>query len=161
MPWSRLNTPIGPLTLVAGDAGLRAIRFAEEAVTADPDERDDAALGDARAQLAAYFAGRLRAFDLALDPGGTPFQRRVWAAVGAVPYGETTTYRHVADALGDRRLSRAVGAANARTPVPIVMPCHRVVGADGGLTGYRGGLERKGALLALEAAGTGVVAARR
>ena len=150
MPWSVLDTPIGPLTLVAGVDGLRAIHFADEAVVLDPDERDECALADAREQLGAYFDGRLRRFDLGLDHGGTPFQRRVWQAVQDVAYGETTTYRDVAAALGHPALSRAVGASNARTPIPIVMPCHRVVGTDGRLTGYRGGLAAKRALLALE-----------
>jgi len=150
MPWSRLDTPIGPLTLTASPRGLRTIHFAGEDVALAPGDRDDAALAEACRQLRAYFAGTRRAFDLALDPGGTPFQQRVWRAVQAVPYGETTTYRAVAAALGDPRLSRAVGAGNARTPIPIVMPCHRVVGSDGRLTGYRGGLAVKRALLELE-----------
>ncbi len=156
MPWSLLDTPIGPLTLVAGAGGLRAIHFAGETVVLDPADRDERALADARAQVDAYFRGRLRRFDLLLDHGGTPFQRRVWRAVQAVPYGQTTTYRDVAAALGDPALSRAVGAANARTPIPIVMPCHRVVGSDGRLTGYRGGLAGKRALLALEGADAAV-----
>ena len=154
MPWSRLDTAIGPLTLVAGERGLRAIHFASEDVALDPAQRDDSALRAARDQLDAYFAGRLRVFDLPLDPGGTAFQQAVWTQVQAVPYGETTTYRDVAAALGGGPgLSRAVGATNARTPIPIVMPCHRVVGSDGRLTGYRGGLDRKRALLDLERAG--------
>jgi methylated-DNA-[protein]-cysteine S-methyltransferase len=169
MPWSVLDSPIGPLTLVAGTRGLRAIRFAGEGVVLDPADRDDRALADAREQLGAYFAGRRQHFDLALDPGGTPFQRAVWATVQAVPYGQTTTYREVAAALGGGgRLSRAVGACNARTPIPIVQPCHRVLGSDGRLTGYRGGLDAKRALLELErryaasaagAAGSGAPAA--
>jgi methylated-DNA-[protein]-cysteine S-methyltransferase len=155
MPWTLLDTPIGPLTLIATPAGaLRAIHFACEAVTPDPADRDDAALADARDQLDAYFAGRLRRFDLALAPGGTPFQQAVWDAVRAVPYGETTTYRAVAERLGGSPgLSRAVGSCNARTPIPIVLPCHRVLGSDGRLTGYRGGLACKRALLELERRG--------
>jgi methylated-DNA-[protein]-cysteine S-methyltransferase len=150
MPWSRLDTPIGPLTLTANERGLQAIHFSGEAVALDPAQRDDTALAEPRRQLGEYFAGTRHAFDLALDPGGTPFQQRVWRAVQAVPYGETTTYLAVAGALGDARLSRAVGACNGRTPIPIVMPCHRVLGSDGRLTGYRGGLEVKRALLELE-----------
>jgi methylated-DNA-[protein]-cysteine S-methyltransferase len=150
MLWTRLDTPIGPLTLTAGERGLRTIHFAVEAVVLDPAMRNDRALAEPRRQLTEYFAGERRAFDLALDPVGTAFQQRVWRAVRAVPYGETTTYRAVADALGGPRLSRAVGACNGRTPIPIVMPCHRVVGSDGRLTGYRGGLEVKRALLDLE-----------
>lgn len=150
MPWSLLDTPIGPLTLVAGDHGLRAIHFATDAPALDPTDRDDDALAAPRRQLTEYFAGARRAFDLDLDYGGTPFQRRVWRAVQAVPYGEMTTYLAVATGLGDPHLSRAVGAGNGRTPIPIVMPCHRVVGSDGRLTGYRGGLDVKRALLELE-----------
>jgi methylated-DNA-[protein]-cysteine S-methyltransferase len=157
MPWTILETPIGPLTLIATPGGaLRAIHFATEAVAPDPADRDDAhaALADARDQLRAYFAGRLRTFDLALEPGGTPFQQTVWNTVRAVPYGETTTYREVAECLrGGPGLSRAVGSCNARTPIPIVMPCHRVLGSDGRLTGYRGGLNCKRALLTLERGG--------
>src|SRR4051812_24572573 len=147
MPWSVLDTPIGPLTLIGDAEGLRAIHFASEEVVLAAADRDDGALAGAREQLRAYFARRLRRLDLALDHGGTPFQRRVWSAVQAVPYGTTTTYRDVAAQLGDPALSRAVGACNARTPIPIVMPCHRVVGSDGRLTGYRGGLDCKQALL--------------
>jgi len=152
MPWSLLQTPIGPLTLTAGPAGLRTIHFAGEGVLPPDADRDDAGLAEARRQLTEYFAGARQRFDLALDPVGTPFQRRVWDAVRAVPYGETTTYLAIARALGDPRLSRAVGAANARTPIPIVLPCHRVLGSDGRLTGYRGGLAVKRALLAGERA---------
>lgn len=150
MPWATIDTPIGPLTLTATARGLSAIHFANEEVALAPADRDAAALAEPVAQLAEYFAGRRRTFDLALDHGGTPFQRRVWRAVLAVPYGETTTYRAVATALGDHNRSRAVGTCNGRTPIPIVMPCHRVIGSDGRLTGYRGGLERKRALLELE-----------
>lgn len=153
MPWSRLDTPIGLLTLVAGPRGLRAIHFAGESPALAPADEDDAALVQPRRQLTEYFAGTRTTFDLALDPVGTPFQQRVWAAVQTVPYGETITYRDLAAALGDPALARAVGSGNARTPVPIVMPCHRVVGSDGRLTGYRGGLAAKRALLALESRG--------
>jgi methylated-DNA-[protein]-cysteine S-methyltransferase len=150
MPWTLLDTPIGPLTLTAGDRGLRTIHFATEAPSLDPADRDDAALAQPRRQLTEYFAGTRRTFDLPLDTVGTAFQQRVWRAVQQVPYGETTTYLAVAAALGDPHLSRAVGAGNGRTPIPIVMPCHRVLGSDGRLTGYRGGLEVKRALLELE-----------
>jgi methylated-DNA-[protein]-cysteine S-methyltransferase len=146
-----LDTPIGPLTLTVGDGGaLRTIHFATEGLRFDPADRDDAAVAEPRRQLSEYFAGTRRVFELELDHGGTPFQRRVWTAVRAVPYGEHTTYLAVATGLGDPQLSRAVGACNGRTPIPIVMPCHRVVGSDGRLTGYRGGLDVKRALLELE-----------
>jgi methylated-DNA-[protein]-cysteine S-methyltransferase len=150
MPWSLLDTLIGPLTLTAGDRGLRSIDFAGEALDLDPADRDDDALAEPRRQLNEYFAGTRHGFALDLDIAGTAFQLRVWRAVRAVPYGERTTYLAVAADLGDPRLSRAVGACNGRTPIPIVMPCHRVVGSDGRLTGYRGGLEVKRALLELE-----------
>jgi methylated-DNA-[protein]-cysteine S-methyltransferase len=101
-------------------------------------------------QLEAYFAGRLTRFDVALDLGGTPFQRRVWAALMAVPYGSTTTYGTIAASLGEPAAMRAVGGANHRNPVSIIVPCHRVLGASGELTGYGGGLWRKAWLLAHE-----------
>ena len=151
MPWATLDTPIGPLTLTATARGLRTIHFANEHAARAAAHHDEGALAGPLAQLAEYFAGRRRTFDLTLDHGGTRFQQRVWRAVMAIPYGHTTTYRDIAVALGDPRLSRAVGTCNGRTPIPIVMPCHRVVGSDGRLTGYRGGLERKQALLELEA----------
>jgi O-6-methylguanine DNA methyltransferase len=113
---------------------------------------DAAALGPALDQLAAYFAGERRAFDLALDPQGTPFQRAVWAAVAAVPYGETRTYGEIAREIGRPAATRAVGAANGANPLPPIVPCHRLVGADGTLTGYGGGLPMKRALLVLEGA---------
>jgi methylated-DNA-[protein]-cysteine S-methyltransferase len=110
--------------------------------------RDDAALAEARDQLEAWFAGERTSFDLPLRPGGTPFQQRVWAAVRAVPYGATSTYGALAAALATA--PRAVGLANGRNPLSIVVPCHRLLGATGALTGYAGGLERKHALLELE-----------
>ena len=114
-------------------------------------ERDDDGLPAAREQLAAYFAGELTVFDLPLDLRGTDFQRRVWAALREIPYGRTRTYGELATALGAPSASRAVGLANGRNPISIVVPCHRVVGASGSLTGYAGGVDRKRALLDLEA----------
>jgi methylated-DNA-[protein]-cysteine S-methyltransferase len=153
-------SPIGPLTLVAGDRGLRAILFPGEALptptgpSAVAGPGDDALLDNAVTQLSEYFGGRRRRFDVTLDVAGTPFQRRVWSTLAAdVPYGSTTTYAELARRLGGGpELARAVGAANGRTPVPIVIPCHRVIGTGGALAGYRGGLGRKRALLALEGA---------
>ena len=107
-------------------------------------------LDRAQEQLASYFAGRLRRFAVPLDPRGTPFQRQVWAALAAIPYGETRSYGAVAAAIGQPTASRAVGAANGRNPVSIIVPCHRVVGSGGGLTGFAGGLEAKRRLLSLE-----------
>lgn len=153
--WSILETPLGPLTLVGGTAGLRAIEFPGQGQPRDEAERDPDALADAATQLDEYFAGKRTRFDLRLDLGGTPFQRRVWDELIAIPFGATRSYGTLADALGRRDRVRAVGAAVGRTPIPIVVPCHRAVGARGELTGYRGGLHRKRALLDLEAAVSG------
>jgi methylated-DNA-[protein]-cysteine S-methyltransferase len=149
-------SPLGDL-IVFGDAdGIAALAFADsrKAANADhPIERDDAAFGEARKQLEAYFAGELTRFELNLQPHGTPFQKRMWTALQHIPYGQTTTYGKLAINLGHPRAVRAVGLANARNPIPIVIPCHRVIGADGGLTGYGGGLQRKQWLLAHERGG--------
>jgi methylated-DNA-[protein]-cysteine S-methyltransferase len=124
------------------------VRFGAEAgaVSTNP------LLLDAAHQLRAYFAGKLREFDLPLAARGTPFQRQVWEAVSAIPYGSTATYAEIAAAVGRPSACRAVGAANGRNPLPVIVPCHRVIGVAGGLTGYGGGLERKRSLLDLEAA---------
>lgn len=140
-----IETPIGPLTLEADENAVTAIRFsAGGAQDASP------LLDAAEAQLREYFAGARRTFDLPLAPHGTAFQQRVWAALRAIPYGETRTYGELAAAIGNPNASRAVGMANHRNPLPIVIPCHRVIGANGTLTGYAGGLEIKRRLLALE-----------
>jgi methylated-DNA-[protein]-cysteine S-methyltransferase len=142
-----VDTPIGTLWLTRDEAGLSGIGFtgAGRARSTDP------LLLEAADQLHAYFAGERERFDLPLSLNGTEFQRGVWAIVASIPYGTATTYGALADALGCPTAWRAVGAANGRNPLPIVIPCHRVVGASGALTGYGGGLERKRALLALEA----------
>jgi methylated-DNA-[protein]-cysteine S-methyltransferase len=124
------------------------VRFAGE-----PASSDDPLLVEAAGQLRAYFARELREFDLPLAPSGTGFQRRVWDAVSAVPFGATASYAEIAAAIGTPSACRAVGAANGRNPLPVIVPCHRVVGSTGALTGYGGGLERKRALLDLEAHG--------
>jgi methylated-DNA-[protein]-cysteine S-methyltransferase len=142
-----VETPIGRLWLATADGGLRSIAFHEPAGATS----DDALMREAEEQLSAYFAGELTRFELPLSPRGTEFQRRVWDAVAAVPYGTTTTYSRLAASIGHPRATRAVGAANGRNPLPIVVPCHRVIGASGALTGYGGGLDVKRALLALEA----------
>lgn len=140
-----IKTPIGPLTLEADENAVTAIRFsAGSAQDASP------LLDAAEAQLREYFAGARRTFDLPLAPHGTAFQQRVWAALRAIPYGETRTYGELAAAIGNPSASRAVGMANHRNPIPIIIPCHRVIGANGTLTGYAGGLEIKRRLLALE-----------
>lgn len=140
-----IKTPIGPLTLQADEAAVTAIRFGAGGA------QDTSPLLDAaEAQLREYFAGARRTFDLPLAPHGTAFQQRVWAALRAIPYGETRTYGELAAAIGSPNASRAVGMANHRNPISIVIPCHRVIGANGTLTGYAGGLEVKRKLLALE-----------
>lgn len=150
------STPIGPLRLVADDGGLREIHFEAGRHPRAPSEswqaRETEVLREARVQLAAYFSGQLRAFDLPLAPRGSPFQLRVWRALRDVPYGTTCSYSDVARRLGNASATRAVGAANGRNPLPIVVPCHRVIGADGSLTGYGGGLAIKRFLLRLEGA---------
>ena len=151
-----MGSPIGRLELVEQGGALVAIRF-DAPVDGSPqhDRGGSAVLGEAHRQLAEYFAGARRVFDLPLRPAGTEFQRRVWRLLAAVPWGTTTTYGALAAALGlPAGASRAVGAANGANPIPVVLPCHRVVGADGTLTGYAGGLARKALLLRLEGVAT-------
>lgn len=152
--WCRVVTPLGPLTLAGDDGGLREIHFPgkDEGARSGRTSREDRdPFREAIAQLEAYFSGELERFDLALAPAGTPFQLAVWSKLREIPYGETTTYGELARRIGVPAASRAVGAANGRNPLPIVIPCHRVIGSDGSLTGYGGGLEIKRRLLALEA----------
>jgi methylated-DNA-[protein]-cysteine S-methyltransferase len=144
-------TPVGRLELVEAGGALVAIRFDAPPDGSDAARRGSAVLDDARRQLEEYVAGTRRVFDLPLRPPGTEFQRRVWQAVARLPWGTTTTYGALARDLGlPVGAARAVGAANGANPLPIVVPCHRVVGSDGRLTGYAGGLARKDALLVLE-----------
>lgn len=139
-------SPAGPLTLTECGGALTELRFeAGGGTDASP------LLLRARREIEAYFAGERREFDLPLAPQGTPFQQRVWRALQTVPYGSTCTYGELAAAIGNPKASRAVGMANHRNPLPILIPCHRVVGSDGSLTGYAGGLDRKRLLLAVEA----------
>lgn len=157
MTYSVIDSPIGPLIIVERDGALAAIYMDSHKPAPDPatfGERVDDALPAATAQLAEYFAGERRIFDLPLAPRGTDFQLRVWAALREIPFGETRSYGQLAAALGQPGASRAVGLANGRNPISIVVPCHRVVGADGTLTGYAGGPDRKRFLLDLER-GTG------
>jgi methylated-DNA-[protein]-cysteine S-methyltransferase len=151
--WDIHETPLGPLTLQAEAGGLTALWFPGRPGTLAEDGRNPARLAGAARQLDEYFAARRTVFDLELDLAGTPFQRRVWAALREIPYGGTVTYTELAREVGRPDIVRAVAAAVGSTPVPIVVPCHRVVGADGSLTGYGGGLERKRALLDLEQRG--------
>jgi methylated-DNA-[protein]-cysteine S-methyltransferase len=141
---------LGPLTLVGGQAGLSRLSFPGREPAPNEAGYDPAALADATRQLEEYLAGSRRNFELMLDIEGTPFQRAVWDQLLRIPYGETVSYTELAGLIGRTDRVRAVGGAVARTPVPIVIPCHRVVGVNGALTGYGGGLERKAALLSLE-----------
>jgi methylated-DNA-[protein]-cysteine S-methyltransferase len=150
-----VESPIGELTLASDGEALTGLymtdqRHRPELPAADGD--DDAVLAAAREQLAEYFARERRDFDLPLKPAGTPFQRAVWEALRDIPYGETAGYGELANQLGRPGAARAVGLANGRNPIAIVVPCHRVIGAAGALTGYGGGLERKRYLLELECA---------
>jgi methylated-DNA-[protein]-cysteine S-methyltransferase len=157
-----LPTPIGPLTLVASSRGLRAVLWSLDdasrvpgvALDETPSRSDEAPPGTERAiveqaagELEEYLEGTRRSFEVPLDPVGTAFQRRAWAALRTIPYGETVTYGEQAERLGDRRKARAVGAANGRNPISIIVPCHRVVGSNGALTGFAGGLDVKAWLL--------------
>ncbi|MFJ4946117.1 methylated-DNA--[protein]-cysteine S-methyltransferase [Streptomyces albidoflavus] len=149
-----LDSPCGPLTLVASGGGVLSGLYMEGQRHRPAQDtfglRDDRPFGEAADQLAAYFAGTRTAFDLELRLDGTPFQRSVWEQLCAIPYGETRSYGRLAEALGSPSASRAVGLANGRNPVSIIVPCHRVVGASGSMTGYGGGIDRKRALLAHE-----------
>lgn len=148
-----VDSPVGPLTLVDDDGALAGLYMADQRhlpAAASFGPRDDEVQPALREQLTAYFAGELREFDVPLAVVGTPFQQAVWAALREVPYATTCTYGDLAMAIGRPTAVRAVGAANGRNPVCIVVPCHRVVGSGGAMTGYAGGVERKQLLLALE-----------
>ncbi|WP_143831821.1 methylated-DNA--[protein]-cysteine S-methyltransferase [Nocardiopsis sp. CNR-923] len=147
--FATMDSPVGELTLF-GDADSLSGVWTRTKTVPENWDRDQFAFQDAIAQLRAYFAGELREFDLPLAPAGTDWQLRVWAALTTIPYGETASYGQLARELGRPTASRAVGMANGRNPISIIVPCHRVIGADGSLTGYAGGLERKRFLLALE-----------
>ncbi len=161
-PWLHLlASPLGPLRAALNPGGAiaylgfaehepRASLLASLGATAEDFTRDPARLEPLRRQLEEYFAGKRRTFDLPLNLRGTPFRRRVWAELLRIPYGQTLSYGELARRLGDPNLCRAVGAANGANPVSILVPCHRVLGAQGGLTGYAGGLPLKAALLRLE-----------
>ena len=144
-----VDTPIGPLGLVASESALQSVIFHAERLEA---EGSSPVIDETARQLDAYFAGELVAFDLPLELRGTDFQRECWLALATIPYGRTVSYGEQARRLGfGNDKARAVGAANGQNPLPIVLPCHRVIGADGSLTGYGGGLHRKRALLDFEA----------
>ena len=140
-----MDSPVGPLTLEASPRGLTHIRFGHFATA--PSGSRLRHLDNAAAQLEAYFAGALEDFDLTLDVQGSPFQMRVWDFLASIPYGSTMTYGQLAVRLGDKNLARAVGRANGANPLPIVRPCHRVIGTGNRLTGFGGGLDKKAFLL--------------
>ena len=159
-----LSSPLGDILLTADDRGLTGINFQNARGAKKPQDSsvDSAApFKEAASQLGAYFRGELKSFRLPLSFGGTTFQRSVWKALGDIPYGETISYRELARRVGRPTAWRAVGAANRANPLPIVVPCHRVVGSDGRLTGYYGGMHLKEYLLKLEAEGSRAKTGRR
>ncbi len=148
------ESPVGPLTLISNGAALTHVEFENPRYPFEPQPRgNDKVLDKARRELDAYFAGKLRTFDVAVTPEGTPFQQRVWKALQQIPYGVTRSYGQQAKAIGNPAAVRAVGLANGRNPIAIIIPCHRVIGSNGSLTGYGGGMERKQFLLDLEQGG--------
>jgi len=153
MFYSHMASPLGPLLLAADDSGLQQILFARDGKAAAPDsnwQQSSTPFSETVRQLEAYFSGRLKSFNLLLAPQGTPFQQRVWTELCAISYGETISYGELARRIGNPNASRAVGLANGSNPIPIIIPCHRVIGSNGKLTGYGGGLPIKEKLLALE-----------
>ncbi|ROH85968.1 methylated-DNA--[protein]-cysteine S-methyltransferase [Stagnimonas aquatica] len=153
--YTTINSPVGDLTLSAVAGRLTGLLFEDNRYPPDREgwRRDDAdsALRAACAQLEEYFAGRRKGFQLPMNSKGTEFQQKVWAALLEIPFGETRSYGEQARLIGDHKAVRAVGLANGRNPIPIIVPCHRVIGADGSMTGFGGGIERKKWLLAHEA----------
>lgn len=150
-----IDSPVGLLTLAGTDSRLMHLRMVDQ--THEPDRSqwvtsDTDIFPDAVEQLNAYFSGELIQFDLSLELIGTEFQRKVWSALQTIPYGETRTYGEIAEQVGSPSASRAVGMANGRNPIGIIVPCHRVIGSTGNLTGYGGGIDRKRTLLGLEKA---------
>lgn len=142
-----IDSPVGPLVLVASPTGLRAVDFGDDGRRVAVPIGDSPVLAETVRQLAEYFDGTRRDFDLPLEPEGTAFQRSVWTVLDTIPYGATISYGEQARRLGDAKKARAVGGANGRNPLPIVVPCHRVIGTSGALTGFGGGLAIKEQLL--------------
>ena len=154
MYYCYLKTPIGDLLLAGEDEALSLVAFPEGSMRRDPEPDwiyNEKQFADARQQLTEYFAGERKEFDLPLSLAGTEFQLRVLEELRHIPYGETTSYGDIAARIGKPKAMRAVGAANGRNPIPIIVPCHRVIGSSGDLTGFGGGLDAKQALLRLEA----------
>ncbi|MDQ1628533.1 MAG: methylated-DNA-[protein]-cysteine S-methyltransferase [Solirubrobacteraceae bacterium] len=148
--WTTIGSPVGELLLTSDGTSLTRLLFAPFTIEATWTEQPCQVLERAVTQLREYFDGERDGFDLPLDPAGTPFQQTVWLALRDIPYAETINYGQLALRVGNRNASRAVGLANGRNPISIVVPCHRVIGANGSLTGYGGGLDRKRTLLDLE-----------
>lgn len=147
-----MDSPVGLLTLAGRDGRLMHLRMVDQTYEPSRDgwEADDGAFADAVDQLEAYFAGELTEFELQLDMVGTAFQRKVWEALLTIPYGETRSYGEIARQIGSPSAFRAVGLANGHNPIGIIVPCHRVIGSNGSLTGYGGGIDKKRALLEME-----------
>jgi len=153
MFYTRMESPVGKLLMAADEQGLRQVSFesSKRAASVPPDwSEDKAPFAEVIRQLQAYFRGELKAFDLPLAPEGTEFQLLVWNSLRTIPYGETISYAQLAQNIGNPKAVRAVGLANGCNPIPIIIPCHRVIGSDGSLTGFGGGLPNKKKLLALE-----------
>ena len=147
MKYTHVDTPIGKLTVVAGGTGIRRILWEGEEPPEGAVEGRSDILAAAETQIREYFSGTRTTFDLPLDLGGTPFQQKVWRELGSIPFGTTISYGEQARRIGRPQAARAVGAANGRNPVPVVLPCHRVIGSGGALTGFGGGLDTKRTLL--------------
>ncbi len=160
MKYCFLETPIGDLLLAGDEAGLSLVGFPQGKMRLEPGPEwtlDEAPFAEARRQLLEYFAGERKQFDLPLRLTGTDFQVRVLEELQHIPYGATVSYSEIAERIGRPKAVRAVGAANGRNPIPIIIPCHRVIGRGGSLTGFGGGLETKAALLRLEAENSGLL----
>lgn len=160
MKYCYLDTPIGDLLLAGDEQGLSLVGFPQGAMRREPEPGwvlDESPFAKACGQLREYFAGQRKSFDLPLNLTGTEFQVRVLEELQRIPYGETVSYSDIAERIGRPTATRAVGAANGRNPIPIIVPCHRVIGRSGSLTGFGGGLETKAALLRLEAENSGLL----
>ena len=144
------NSPAGPLIISASDSGITEITFANQTTEITKEESENIIIKDCIAQLDEYFSGNRKTFSVKLDPKGTPFQKEVWAELKKIPFGKATSYLELAKSLGDAKKIRAVGGANGKNPIAIIVPCHRVIGSDGSLTGYAGGMDKKRWLLQFE-----------